>query len=70
MAKSERRTIHVRRELERRGCRRTGSCETDFAISITFGEGCPKAFVIQVLMPLGHLLGIPTTTFFQFNMLG
>jgi hypothetical protein len=36
----------------------------------TFGEGCPKAFVIQVLMPLDHLLAIPTTTFFQFNMLG
>ena len=36
----------------------------------TFGEGCPKAFVIQVVMPLGHLVAIAPTTFFQFNTLG
>jgi hypothetical protein len=41
-----------------------------FASGITFGEGCPKAFVIWVVMPLGHLLAIAPTTFFQFNALG
>jgi hypothetical protein len=31
----------------------------------TFGEGCSQAFVIQVVMPLGHLLAIAPTTFFN-----
>jgi hypothetical protein len=38
MAKSEIRTIDVQHEPENRVCQRTNSCETDFAISITFGE--------------------------------
>jgi hypothetical protein len=38
LAKSEIRTIDVQHELESRVCRRTNSCETDFASSISFGE--------------------------------
>jgi hypothetical protein len=37
MAKSETRTIDVQHALETWVCRRTHSCETDFAISIIFG---------------------------------
>jgi hypothetical protein len=39
MAKSEVRVIYVQYKPENRVCQRTHACETDFAISIIFGEG-------------------------------
>jgi hypothetical protein len=38
MAKSEMHTIDGQHELENQLCQRTSSCETDFAISIAFGD--------------------------------
>jgi len=38
MAKSEIRTIDLQHEPENRACQRANSCETDFAISIVFGD--------------------------------
>jgi hypothetical protein len=63
LAKSEIRVIYVQHEPENRVCQRTNSCETDFASSITFGEGCPKGFVIQAVMPLSHFRGYHSDRF-------
>jgi hypothetical protein len=38
LAKSETRTLDVRHEPENQAAQHAGSCETDFATSITFGE--------------------------------
>jgi hypothetical protein len=34
-------------------------------VFVTFGEGCPKALMIQTVMQLGHFLAIAPITFFN-----
>jgi hypothetical protein len=65
MAKSEIRMVYVRHEPENQVYQRSGSCETDFAISITFGDGCPKGLVIWAVMQLSHFWGYHSDRFFN-----
>jgi hypothetical protein len=39
--------------------------EHDFAISITFGDGCPEVFVIQAFMQFSHFWGYRSNNFFN-----
>jgi hypothetical protein len=37
----------------------------DCGLLATFGEGCPKALIIQTVMQLSHFLAIAPITFFN-----
>jgi hypothetical protein len=63
MAKSEIRVVYVQHEPENRVCERTNPCETDFAISITFGEGYRNAYMIRAVMQLSHFLSYRSNYF-------
>jgi hypothetical protein len=65
MAKSKLRAIRIRQAVENPMCQHARHCENDFAISITFGEGCPKGLVISAVMQLSQFRDYHSDPFFN-----